>query len=116
MLCHLLFNLQSACNHYCLYVTSLCNQCLLPLYSKEKIPAPPVTEWSSDEVALWMADNHFVQYAKLFLEKMVDGNQLLTLSNTQLKVCALSFPPLKHTRVLLYLVDLHLYTIVNKYS
>lgn len=50
-----------------------------------------VPSWGPQQVVDWLTRQNFVLYASNFLEKQVDGKQLLELDSTKMKVGALSY-------------------------
>jgi len=49
-----------------------------------------VSSWSPQQVAEWLTRQNFILYASNFLEKQVDGKQLLELDSTKMKVSVYS--------------------------
>lgn len=51
----------------------------------------PIDEWSCESVAQWLAINDLSIYIDNFLEKSIDGEKMLNLDSTKLKVTKLLF-------------------------
>lgn len=49
-------------------------------------PNTPVQEWTPREVSAWLVASDMDAYRELFLEKGINGSELLQLDSTKLKV------------------------------
>ena len=52
----------------------------------------PLEQWSSKNVAEWMATLNLYQYANVFQRSNVDGQSLLSINQDSLQVCRDALP------------------------
>lgn len=50
-----------------------------------------MSQWTPVQVSQWLEKQELGQYAQQFLEKGVNGQQLLQLDSTKMKVCVILY-------------------------
>ena len=66
--------------------------------SKEEFAHKTISEWSAEEVCLWVGMNGFSQYSPKFLEQDVTGEVLVYINDNDLKSVGLHHD---HSRLIL---------------
>lgn len=68
--------------------------------------AQPVDEWSCESVAQWLAINDMAAYIDVFLDKAVNGEKLLSMDTSKLKVTSFLFFFSETTRTFFKLLNI----------